>query len=99
MAKIALPWDERIMHGKELGHDKGATEHAAKNDARQSRTRAHGKEWPHGKGRSQRTAKTSATAKAHTSAVHGHYAVRRGVLHGKGAFAVRQPFAVRDSSF
>jgi hypothetical protein len=63
-AKIALPWDERITHGKELGHDNGATEHAATNDARQSRTRAHGKEWKHGNGRSQRTAKTSATAKA-----------------------------------
>jgi hypothetical protein len=31
--------------------------------------------------------------------VYGHYAVRHCDLHGKGAFAVRQPFAVRDSSF
>jgi hypothetical protein len=31
--------------------------------------------------------------------VYGHYAVRHRDQHGKGAFAVRQPFAVRDSSF
>jgi hypothetical protein len=31
--------------------------------------------------------------------MYGHYAVRHCDLHGKGACAVRQPFAVRDSSF
>jgi hypothetical protein len=98
-AKIALSWDNRIMHVNEKTHGKGATERTAKSHARQCRTRAHGKEEPHGKGRSQRTAKTSATAKAHTSAVHGYYAVRHGVLHGKGAFAVLAALCRAHTSF
>jgi hypothetical protein len=53
----------------------------------------HGKDSRHDKKQIRRT------AKAHTSAVYGHYAVRHRDQHGKGAFAVRQPFAVRDSSF
>jgi hypothetical protein len=38
-------------------------------------------------------------AKAPTSAVLGNYAVSLAVLHGKGAFAVRHPFAMRISPF
>jgi hypothetical protein len=47
----------------------------------------------------ERTAKNKCTAKAHTSAVLGNYAVCLAVPHGKGAFAVRHPFAVRISPF
>jgi hypothetical protein len=87
------------MHVNEKMHGKGAIERTAKSHARQCRTRAHGKEEPHGKRRSQRTAKTSAMAKAHTSAVHGYYAVRHGVLHDKGAFAVRAALCRAHTSF
>jgi hypothetical protein len=66
----------------------------------------------HGKGRRERTAKTEATTKAPTSVMHGDDAVNHVylhgndafvvhlvVLHGKGAFAVRYPFAVRILPF
>jgi hypothetical protein len=98
-AKNALPWDGRTTHGNEFGHGKGAHERTATKGARQRRTLVHDKQQRHGKGRSKHTAKASATAKAHSSTVHRNYAVRRRVLHGKGAFAVRQPFAVRILAF
>jgi hypothetical protein len=76
-----------------VAHGKASPSRTTTKDARQSLTITHGKE------RSRRTAKTSATAKAHTSAVYVHYAMRHCDLHDKGAFAVQQPFAMRDSSF
>jgi hypothetical protein len=38
-------------------------------------------------------------AKVHTSAMHGYYAVRRVVLHAKGAFVVRATLCRAHTSF
>jgi hypothetical protein len=80
-------------------HGKGGHKHTAKKVCTakaemSARQRSKARQRPR-----ERTAKKTRTAKAHTSAVLGSYAVCHAFPHGKGAFAVRHPFAVRISPF
>jgi hypothetical protein len=86
--KRALPCDQTTTHSKEHWHGKRA-ERTAKNHSWQRHLQTHGKEATHGKEGKEPTAKKRGMAKAPSIAVCTVYAVRPGVVHGKGAFAVR----------